>query len=405
MLNKQKLSFTDRAYPWLIVLTPVICQYKLGPLDWDVVVFLAYFFYKILVRRSLYIVKVNKYIAGLILYIAGVATFNIVAGYKYSPTSDIILRSGRYCLYLFIVFFLGNESVTYENLMRAYRVVAYAATIYVIIQTAAYYATGIMLPNKLGVVSQAVSADEVGRFRSFYSEPSVLAYALTPFIACSLFHPSEQRKGKNSAFDALFVSFGIILSTSGQGIFSVAIVWVLWLFTKMMSSQIKGRDVLLIIIAAVAVVILYQTGVLEYALGRVDHTDEGSAIDARMSGYETLRLLSLWKLAFGTGFGNYIVENYYGLDVFYETVYYSSLAEFLFTQGIIGTSLWVLFFIKMFRRVSACGKVLLIAMGALSLSGSPMTGVFFPTWLTLVCLHLPEGEYAIAKTILKGENT
>ena len=398
-MNTQKTTLTEKVYPWLLVLLPVICQYKLGPLDLDVVVFAAFFLCTILFRKHLYVVKVNKYIAGMIIYIAGVTVINIAVGYKFSPVSDIVLRAGRYCLYLFIVFFLGNESVSYESLMRAYRVVAYAATIYVTLQTVVYYTTGMTLPHKLGGTALETTAEEIGRFRAFYSEPSVMGYSLTPFVACSLFGP-EYRKGRmGGAFDALFVSAGIILSTSGQGILAIGVVWVLWLVLRIKSGRFKTRELVLLLSIATVAIVLYSVGILEFALDRVGNADEGGAVNARMSGYETLKLLSPLQLVFGAGFGNYVVENTFGLNVFYEFVNYSSISEFLFTQGIVGTLLWVVFFVGVFRKGTVCSKVLLIAMAALSLGGCPMTGLFFPVWLTLMCTQLPEGQFCRPKKL------
>lgn len=398
-MNTQKTNFTGRIYAWLLVLLPVLSQYKLGPLDLDVVVFAAFFLCAIIFRKRLYVVKVNRYIAGMIAYIAGVTVINILVGYKYSPVSDIILRAGRYCLYLFVVFFLGNECVSYESLMRVYRVIAYAATIYVILQTVVYYATGLTLPNKLGAQASDTMTTEVGRFRAFYSEPSVIGYSLTPFVACSLLKPGYRKNGKDGAIDALFTSAGIILSTSGQGILAIAIVWVLWLVIRIKDRKFKAKEIFLFLSIAVIAIVLYSVGILEYALDRVGNSNEGGAIDTRMSGYETLKLLSPLQLIFGAGFGNYVVENSFNLNVFYDFVNYSTIAEFLFTQGIVGTLLWFVFFIGVFRKGSACSKVLLIAMGALSLGGCPMTGLLFPIWLTLICVQLPEGQFCRPKKL------
>lgn len=398
-MNIQKKTFGQKVYPWLLVTLPILVQYPIGPLDLDVIVMLAFFVGCLLFRRHLLVTPLGKYMLGIIGYIVVTVVINLAVGEKFSSASQIVLRAGRYCLYLFIVFFQGNESVDYKSLMRAYRVVAYAATIYVILQTVAFYGAGITLPNKLG--GSSIDAEgEVGRLRSFYSEPSVMGYSLVPFIACSLLGEKYKHSGKGGALDAMFVSIGIILSTSGQGILATAVVWVCWLLIRIKNRQFQVKELVLLLAIAAAAVILYKTGILEFALDRAGNTDEGGAIDARMSGYMTLRLLSPLQLLFGTGFGNYVVENLFALDVFYEFVNYSSIAEFLFTLGIVGTALWVVFFGILFRRSTACVRVLILAMVVLGTTGCPMTGIFFPLWVSLMCVQLPEGMF---RPVLPGQ--
>lgn len=391
-MKQEKTTFYQKFYMWLIVLLPVLALYKIGPLDLDVVAMILFFVVSLYIKGVVRVTPIGKYIFFLICYIVVVAVANIACGTKYSPTSDIILRAGRYCLYLFIVFFFGNECVDYKQLMRCYRVVAYAATIYVIIQTLAFYGAGITLPNRIGGTASAAQV-EVGRLRSFYSEPAVMSYSLVAFIACSLFGERFRDNGKSSSFDAVFVSAGIILSTSGQGILATGVIWGLWVLIRIKNRDFKVKDLLLIVGIAAVIAVLYRVGILEYALDRAGNTNEGGTVDARMSGYESLRLLSPMQRIFGSGFGNFVVENTFGLDVVYQFVNYSSLAEFLFTLGIVGTLLWVGFFWYVFRKGNTCTKVLTVAMIGLSMGGCSMSGLFFPLWLTLMCSSLPEGKF------------
>lgn len=396
MLQTRKKIFGEKIYPWILVLLPVLSQYPVGPVDLDVVVMAAFFLCALLFRRHVRISPVGSSVLKLIGYIVFITVINMAVGRKYSPASDMVVRTGRYCLYLLVVFFLGNESVTYESLMRAYRVVAYAATIYVIIQTVFFYGAGITLPSKIGGSSSSAEV-EVGRLRAFYSEPASMGYSIVPFVVCSLFGKPYRTGKRSSSFDAIFASAGIILSTSGQGIAAIGITWAIWILIQFINGTFKARQLFLLLGIGVVAVILYFTGILEFALGRMESAEEGSAIDARLSGYETLSLLGPLQFLFGAGFGNYVVENTFSLDVFYKFVNYSSIAEFLFTLGIVGTLLWFFFFAKLFRKGPACTRVLLIAMFALSLFGCPMTGLQFPLWLTLMCVQLPDGQFSRKK--------
>ncbi len=393
-MNTPKVRLIDKLYMLTLALLPVTFMYAVGPLDLDVVLMLAFFAIYLFSSKTLTLTAIGKVAAVLLGYTLLFTALNIAVGQKYSPNSDIFFRAGRYCLYLCVVFLLGNKHVNYVSLMRIYRGVAIAASVYIILQAVFYYGAGIELPYRIGGASVSDDLTDVGRLRSFYSEPAELGYNLTPFIACSLFGKNyKSDPAKSNQTDALLVSIGIVLSTSGQGVLCIGMIWALWLVLRIIKEGFRTRDVLLLIGVVAAIIILYSTGILEYTIGRADNTGEGSAIDARASGYVTLAILSPLQLFFGTGFGNYITENVYDLSVFYAFVNYSSLAEFLFTYGIIGTALWVGFFVYLFRKGDAGAKVTILALLFMSLLGCPMTGKHFPLWLTLICLQTPEHLY------------
>ena len=382
----------SKIYIWLIVLLPVLAQYKVGPLDLDVVLMAAFFLVTLIFRQTLTITPAGKTVLGIIGYIIIITVINIAVGQKFSPVSDIVLRMGRYCLYLFVVFVIGKDCFDYQDLMRVYRIVAYAAAIYIMIQAVFYYGAGVTLPNKIGGSSSGIKG-EFGRLRSFYSEPAELGYNLTPFVACSLLGESKKAGKRSGSADALLVSAAIILSTSGQGILCTAAVWALWLFLRIKRGEFKTKDIVLLVGIAIIAFVLYKFGVLKFALDRAGNTEEGGAMDARSSGYDSLVLLSPLQRVFGAGFGNYVVENTYGLDLIYEFVNYSTVSEFLFTLGVCGVAIWLVFFGGVFFRGNLCTRTLIIALILLSMGGCPMTGKHFPLWLSLICVQLPAGYF------------
>ena len=128
MLQPQKKIFGEKIYPWILVLLPVLSLYRFGPVDLDVIVMALFFVLACWRKRFVQLTPVNRITTTIFCYILLVTAINIAFGQKFSPSGDIILRAGRYCLYLLIVFFLGNDSITYQKLMRAYRMVAFAAT-------------------------------------------------------------------------------------------------------------------------------------------------------------------------------------------------------------------------------------------------------------------------------------
>lgn len=403
MTTSKNASPLEKAYAWILLLTPVLSQYQMGPLDLDVIVMVAFFAVYVAVYGKVHVTPINRQIMLIIGYIVAITAVNLVIGQKFSPSSAIVMRTVKYCLYLFITFFIGPKLLTYERFMQVYRIIAFAATIYVIIQTVAFYGAGVTLPNKIGGSVRGNDV-EVGRMRAFYSEPAAMGYSIVPFVAASLFG-KEYRDGKgNGAADGLFVSIGIVLSTSSQSIVALAAIWLIWIVLRLKNGEFRQvRNILPLLGVAVAIVVLYYTGILKFALDRVGNTSEGGAVDARMSGYATLELLSPLQKIFGAGYGNYVVENTFGLSVFYDVVNYSSIAQFLFTLGYIGTACWLLFFLNVFRKGSVCSRVLVIALIILSIPGCPMLGIVCPTWLTLMCIQLPKGQFICNSTELVKE--
>ena len=399
-MQTDKLPFLSKLYMWTIVLLPVLVQYPIGVLDSDVVLMLVIFFIMLFSSGKVYITAINKDIFFLLVYIMLITVINILWGHHFSTSLEIVLRTGRYCVYLLVVFFFGNEKIKYEELMRIYRVMALAASGYLFMQAVFYYGAGIVLPSKIGGGMENIKG-EVGRLRSFFSEPAVFSYSLMPFLACSLFGKKYSEKNRE-VNDAIIVTSAIIISTSGQGILCAAVLWAIWFIERLKSGKVNAR-MLLTLAAMVAIAfVLYRVGILEFALGRARKVDEGGAVNARMSGYMTLSLLSPLELVFGTGFGNYVVFNTHGLDLFYETVNYSSIAEFLFTLGILGTLLWFYFFVKIYKKGNIGVRMLTIAMLILGTSGCPLTGTFFPLWLTLMCAQLPQGQFSRYSLTLEG---
>ena len=394
-MNTQKTPLLDKLYMLLLTLLPVFAIYRVGSLDLDVVLMLAFFAIFLFSSKFITITSVGKPIALLVVYILLSTSINLLVGERFSAKTEVVLRMGRYCLYLLMVFFFGNKHATYREFMRIYRILVYAAIFYLFLQAVFYYGFGIMLHNKIGASSVSENAASVGRLRSFYSEPADLGYNMIPFLACSLF--GEKYKAdvsKDNSLDALLVSVAIVMSTSGQGVICAGLIWGFWLLNHIFKEGLRPRDILILVGAVVAIIVLYFTGILEYTISRAESSGEGSAIDARASGYVSLALLSPLQLLFGTGFGNYIVENTFDLEVYYQYVNYSSLAEFLFTLGIFGTAILLGFFVYLFRKGTGSAKIMILSLLFLSLLGCPMTGKHFPLWLTLICVQLPEGLYA-----------
>lgn len=390
-------------YAWLIILLPILSNYTIGPLDLDVAVVLLASLVYLLFHRIIYVTPMARRVFIIVLYIAGISLVNILFGVKYAYTKDIIMRTVKYCLYLILLFFCFNEYLNYENVIKVFRIVVYLATAYILVQAVFFYGAGITLPNRIGGTTSNAEV-EYGRLRSFYSEPAALAYSIVPFVACSLFGPQNGTAGKKGYLDAIVASSCVLISTSGQGIVCVAFLWGAWILLRLINRQMKVRDFMLILGIAGVAILLYKSGILKFAVERITNTGEHTTTEVRASGYRTLSLLSPLQLIFGTGYGNHIVESVLETGDLFQTLNYSTLAQFLFSLGIVGTLLFVSFFASVFRRGNLCVRLIIIVFIILSIGGAPSLPIVFPIWLTMMCVQLPQGQFS-GKATYEPEQT
>ena len=385
-MQQVKQGSFARLFMLAVILLPVLAQYHLGnALDLDIIAMLAVLLFSLLFGFRLHLPGLVLVLMG---YVALVTLLNLAGGARFSSTSDIILRSGRYLVYLFIVFCLGRDGLfDYKTAMKLYRFVAYAATAYIILQAIFFYGVGITLPNRIGGATTDVT-EEVGRLRAFYSEPADMAYSIIPFAVCRLFGDNSTLRG-NPIVDALAVTVAVILSTSGQGILCLGLMWAVFLCLMVKRGRVRLGTAAITILGMALVFGLYEVGILEFALGRIDTSGETGAVSARASGYVTLSLLSPLQWLFGTGYGNYVTENVFGLDIPYEYVNYSSLAECIFTTGIIGLFLMSVLLVRLSRADGLRSRMMVLAMLFLSLGGCPLTGKYLPLYFLLTMAKEP----------------
>ena len=380
---KDSTSKFQKIYMLCIILLPVLAEYNVygGLIDLDVIVMML-----LLITATVKTQKFKSPYIKITLFFIGytiiTVCINIMFSTMYSSEISIILRSGRYCIYLFVCMIIGYNIFDYKTAMRIYRTIAYLALFYIVLQTVFFYGAGITLPNKIGA-STVSAVEEVGRLRAFYSEPADMAYSILPFIACSLFGPKYTERDTRQR-DAILISVAIVLTTSGQGLICLIVIWAFWLINNIVKGHLNKRVVIQVLIITIVVLVFYRIGLLNYILGRATNTDSTGAISARASGYVTLDLLNMSQSIFGTGYGNYVTLNIYGLDVPYAYVNYSSVAEYLFTTGIVGTISMFGFLIKRLFKGKAVSRILVIAVLVLALGGCPLSGKYLPLYFSFI---------------------
>ena len=177
-----------------------------------------------------------------------------------------------------------------------------------------------------------------GLFRpsAMFIEPAHYAQFCSIGLLCSLFNAKRLFNAKS-----IIISVGIVFTTSGIGIFSVFLLWCIFLLFG--SNERIGRRIIRIIIGLTLIIamflLLYMlSDAFRGAIFRIFNNVGGnsSAIKGRTNNKYLLSGLSTNELAFGMGYEN--IPVYGSLMTQY---YLTGIFELIYCQGIVGTCLFV----------------------------------------------------------------
>ena len=303
-----------------------------------------------------------------------------LTGYLYSEPVNILLRMFKYLVVMIIMIGFGfptyfDEQIFLKYLKRA----SVIAVGYAMIQSVCYFLSGISLPGTFGPTKVDYTPDEntVGaassvleyfyRPTSFFYEPSHAAYFMCPFL-CYILFVNKDLSEKKIRYTAIFMSLGILVTTSGQGLVALVTCWSIWTLKELKKFNIKA--IFLLVLAIVFIILNFD---VYRIVERVITTDEYSGIDARKGGYDIMKETSIFKLILGFGYGNYD-----------QTIYYSSLAEIITCTGIIGFLLTLNMYLCIYLKGVKFQKVLVIISFLLMAGGGIFTACYLCQYLPLL---------------------
>jgi hypothetical protein len=260
------------------------------------------------------------------------------------------MRTIKYLLYaIFMLYTVEKGLFNLAYAKRMFITVALFATWFMIVQTVLYYSIGYGLPGYPPSLityelytDRALNIMNAGAFRptSIFAEPAHYATYVILALVMLLFGDDQDRRMIKSGF----ITIGIFLSTSGQGIFFSLVVWVIWYFysfcRRFTYNQLFAR-VTILVVGVVAVIKFLSSQRGQYILSRVfGQGDYGNAIVARSTGYSFIfeNTTSSIQIIFGMGFGN--------VDLL---MFYSTWSFALWCLGIVGTV--IVFFIYINRLI------------------------------------------------------
>ena len=327
-----------KIYAVFIVLIPILSYYSSPIPTLDLVTFLAILFLPLLsIKNGL--VNVNRKITVLIFLLFSLLSIFInVIFYTYNLVA--FLRFAKLAVLFIILFVAVKEKYFDESIaVKVLRVVSIVAVIYILLQYYSYYLKDYILPNGLfldSVKAQGYAqidlyeaALNLFRTSGFFLEPSHFTLFVILDLIIILFRENKSRK--KSIIEALFISLGIILSTSGQGIMYALVVWFLFYVQFNRTCKVSyvkvGKVILMSPIIIGVSILLSKVPLIHSIFLRVFDMNVlgGNAIIARTSSYSYIFTNSLVQNIVGVGYGNLP-----------EGIYFNSISSTLYCTGLVG---------------------------------------------------------------------
>lgn len=372
MINKTTIRL-EEGYAILLAAFPILSVY--GRPGIDIGTLLIYAFFVIFVFRNKKVGNLKEHLEWIILFIymmlsaldCIIFTENLLQSQE-----QIIFRTIKTCAYIIILIVSVNgKFFTKELLFRSYLLLAKVATSYILIQTAMWYLFRIKLWGYLPFflyepeykIRLYTEVSGLYRPTSFFYEPAHYFEYVFYAIILLLFEENA-KKDKKSIYEAIYISLGVMASTSVQGIACIACIWGIWMFV--MYYRGKGRYVprvfvIMCVIIPVAVVALLCSSFGSTIIARVTTTEIGqNAVVGRMSAWTWLggRNISHWL--FGSGYGN-IPQGYW-----------SNWPFELWCIGIFGVLIIVIIYFKAYMRTRELNVKILLILHALLCMGNEL---------------------------------
>ena len=376
-----------KIYTFLIIFFPILSIYRSPIASIDMGTFLICITGVAIALNKKWVIELQRKLLPLILYVVIITSISIFSVSLYAPSTTVLMRMLRFVILLGIFSFCNKDYFDFDYGVHLLQKVTVIASVYLIIQFLVYNASGYILPNFIpgltkaqGLTQSNVLSEYANFYRptSFFLEPSSFVYFAALMLVCSLFL-QEYVEIRNKNATAILITVAIIFSTSGQGLIVAAITWGCW-FLKLLIQRRPNRAKIIKITGVFALMliivpIIMRSEIVDNTLGRIFVEDPNamSAIDARSGGYDVFNTLSLFRKIVGMGFGN-LPDN----------MYFSSIADILFTLGIIGLIIVLVLYLKLFIQGKLFQKMLCVVSMILMFGGGLFTATYLLFYLSFI---------------------
>lgn len=317
-----------------------------------------------------------------ILYIICGSMLSSITQY-YASIADIIIRSIRYIFYILCAFFISSIFFDFDYFIKGYKKVAIFATVFIIVQTLLFKFKGYVLMgtipglevNNPGYSEEAINNLYTYFYRpsSIFLEPGYYAQYITPYLAYTLF--TRNKTFKSKFIEALYLTVGLMLSTSGQGIIIGLFIWGIWFMAGFYNSKSKKINLIFIIGLLgfiVSIFFILRIPIIERSIDRLFGSPTASSSSRIFRGFAIFEQLAPIYKVIGVGYGNvgtYIIHNniYTIYDTgFLQSEYMNSISYILVNLGVIGFMIMVWMFIFLWKNTRGYHRVCLYILLLLS---------------------------------------
>lgn len=294
-------------------------------------------------------------------------------------------------LLAFIMFF-GIKN--YVFFIKSYKTIALVCIIFFFIQEITYIIFGHRISGVLEQLPLALDVDDASywyasvkdnsRSSSFFSEPAMFVQFLLPLFSIELFS-----RNKNYLF-ALLIAATLLLTLSGNAMFGLGIVSIMYLYSIIKRSKGPKGFILASLVAAVMVIggVVFASSekgqevlARSYQLSSNSMETRGAGKSGFLRiyrGYGVYAEFGTFQKIFGNDDTNYFTSQMMKSDVsmfFRENdTYVNTFQSFLICTGIVGVIFFILIFSYIWRRSDIAGRSIILTFYGLSfISGLYLT--------------------------------
>jgi hypothetical protein len=327
--------------------------------------------------------------------------------YSFNQFKNIsYLNSYVFFILRMMVFFLGVYLFfDFKKGIKIYVFFSYLIVIIFMVQVITYYIFKIplefniiflQLQDKYEMAFKRLSINYIfPRFSSLFSEPAHFSQYIIPFFIFKLF--GYKNIVKKSTVVALILSLEIILSTSGNGIIIISLVWGIYFILNLKYISTKKLIIyLLVIISFLLLIYLFSDApFFNYVLGRLFKEDpftQYHPIGFRVfRGFLVFRDLPIIHKLLGVGYYNELTaRNYYNLkDNIYDMPggydWMNHFSQILVYFGIFAFFMYVFLLYSLYKRQETITiKILIFSFILLNLTTAMMIDSVWMLYMFLI---------------------
>lgn len=367
-LEKHKVPGISKIFSILVAVLPLLATYASGIPGFSLAdVCLAVFVglsFLASGSRNRYRVRINSLIVGLVVLVA-FSLLACIAGFP-SSVSDVAIRTIRYAFYIAALFTAGKRFLDLPTLRAGIKAISFLGSVFIMFQLLMYRVFDVIVKGYLPSLPlyvedygnldyEQIYEELMYRPTSFFLEPA--HFARYCIIGLILFLFADALIDNKRILGAVVCAVGIIISTSSQGYFLLAVVVSMFLLTGIKSVRSPSIRLLLrvaVLIFPLLVVWGLQIPVIADTIDRTlsgSISDPNTALGARLGGFVEFAELPFINQLIGTGFGNVP-----------EDIWLSSAAYWLYGSGILVTLIYLWFLFRSFFRLGRLGKYIVLVI-------------------------------------------